>query len=188
MRKSLIVFSILVLAAFRVMGQRAPAVAPANALTVIRAGALFDGSSDTVRKNQLIFIRGERIEKVADASSAIPAGANVIDLSAATGLPGMIDAHTHIFLWGEDPSKGGYDANILKAGVALRAARATYAARRALEQGFTTLRDVETEGAGYGDIEIKQAIEEGTIPVFHRRIQPRRLRAGIAGAEGSPNY
>ena len=62
MRKSLIVFSILVLAAFRVMGQTAPAGAPANALTVIRAGALFDGSSDTVRKNQLIFIRGERIE------------------------------------------------------------------------------------------------------------------------------
>ena len=72
MRKSLIVFSILVLAAFRVMGQTAPAGAPANALTVIRAGALFDGSSDTVRKNQLIFIRGERIEKVAEASSAIP--------------------------------------------------------------------------------------------------------------------
>src|SRR5438445_1850308 len=164
MRKSLIVFSILVLAAFRVIGQTAPAGASANALTVIRAGALFDGSSDTVRKNQLIFIRGERIEKVADASSAIPAGANVIDLSAATVLPGMIDAHTHIFLWGEDPHKGGYDANILKAGVALRAARATFACRRALEQGFTALRDVETEGAGYGDVGIKQAIAEGTIP------------------------
>ena len=79
-------------------------------------------------------------------------------------LPGLIDSHTHIFLWGEDPAKGGYDANILKAGIALRAARATYAVRRALEQGFTTIRDVETEGAGYGDIEIKQAIEEGTIP------------------------
>src|SRR5205823_7785625 len=60
--------------------------------------------------------------------------------------------------------KGGYDANILKAGIALRAARATFACRRALEQGFTTLRDVETEGAGYGDVEIKEAIAEGTIP------------------------
>src|SRR6202030_4040264 len=133
-------------------------------LTVIRAGTLIDGVSESPRKNQLIFVSGKRIEKVAENSAAIPAEAKVIDLSNATVLPGLIDAHTHIFLWGEDPAKGGYDVNILKAGIALRAARATYATRRALEQGFTTLRDLETEGAGYGDVEIKQAIEEGTIP------------------------
>ena len=137
---------------------------PPTQLVVIRAGTLIDGVSSTPKKNQLIFVRGERIEKVTDGSAAIPAEARVLDLSAATVLPGLIDAHTHLFLWGEDPAQGGYDANILKAGIALRAARATFAARRALEQGFTTLRDLETEGAGYGDIEIKQAIEEGTIP------------------------
>jgi imidazolonepropionase-like amidohydrolase len=133
-------------------------------LTVIRAGTLIDGSSESARKNQLIFVRGDRIEKVTDATSQLPAGATVIDFSSSTVLPGLIDSHTHIFLWGEDPAKGGYDANILKAGIALRSARATFACRRALEQGFTTLRDVETEGAGYGDVEIKQAIAEGTIP------------------------
>ena len=138
--------------------------AETSPLTVIRAGTLIDGQSETPRKNQLIFVRGKRIEKIADGSTAIPARAAMIDLSSATVLPGLIDSHTHLFLWGEDPTKGGYDANILKAGIALRAARATYAAKRALEQGFTTLRDVETEGAGYGDIEIRQAIEEGTIP------------------------
>ena len=144
---------------------RAQSGAPAaGRLTVIRAGTLIDGVSATPRKNQLIFVRGQRIEKVADGTAEIPAGAQVIDLLNATVLPGLIDSHTHIFLWGEDPAKGGYDANILNAGIALRAARATEAARRALEQGFTTLRDVETEGAGYGDVEIKQAIEEGTIP------------------------
>jgi imidazolonepropionase-like amidohydrolase len=134
------------------------------ALTVIRAGTLIDGTRDTPRKNQLIFIRGNRIEKVADAGTEIPSGATVIDLSSATVLPGLIDSHTHIFLQGEDPTEGGYDANILRQGIALRAARATVAVRRALEQGFTTLRDVETEGAGYGDVEIKQAIEAGYIP------------------------
>src|SRR5271165_2924698 len=136
----------------------------ATPLTVIRAGTLIDGQSESPRKNQLIFVRGVTVEKVADGSTPIPAGARIIDLSNATVLPGLIDSHTHLFLWGEDPAKGGYDANILNAGISLRAARATYAAKRALEQGFTTIRDLETEGAGYGDIEIKQAIEEGTIP------------------------
>lgn len=133
-------------------------------LTVIRAGTLIDGVSNSPRSNQLIFVRGNKIERVVAADTAIPSDAKVIDLSRSTVLPGLIDSHTHIFLWGEDPKKGGYDVNILKAGIALRAARATYAVRRALEQGFTTLRDLETEGAGYGDVEIKQAIEEGTIP------------------------
>ena len=148
-----------------VVSLRAQSAPPSAAsLTVIRAGTLIDGNGDAPRKNQLIFVRGERIERVTDGSAPIPPGAKVIDLSGATVLPGLIDSHTHIFLWGEEPAKGGYDVNILKAGIALRAARATIATRRALEQGFTTLRDLETEGAGYGDVEIKQAIEEGTIP------------------------
>ncbi len=134
-------------------------------VTVIRAGSLIDGKSNTPRHDQMIVVRGNRIESVGDAATArIPMGATVIDLSKATVLPGLIDSHTHIFLQGEDPAQGGYDANILNAPLALRAARATVAVRRALEQGFTTLRDVETEGAGYGDVGIKQAIEQGYIP------------------------
>ena len=140
--------------------------APSSAqITVIRAGTLIDGKSDKPRRDQVILIRANRIESVSDAGGAkIPANVTVIDLSKDTVLPGMIDSHTHIFLQGEDPAQGGYDANILTAPLALRAARATVAARRALEQGFTTLRDLETEGAGYGDVGIKQAIEGGYIP------------------------
>jgi imidazolonepropionase-like amidohydrolase len=149
------------------VGAVAPAQTPSNAqpVTVIRAGTLIDGKSEKPRRDQVIVVRGNLVESVSDAASAkIPSGATVIDLSQATVLPGMIDSHTHLFLQGESPDQGGYDANILNAPLSLRAARATVAARRALEQGFTTLRDVETEGAGYGDIGIKQAIEKGYIP------------------------
>jgi imidazolonepropionase-like amidohydrolase len=133
--------------------------------TVVRAGALIDGKSDSARHNQVVIIRGNRIESISDASAAkIPDAADIIDLSHATVLPGLIDSHTHIFLQGEEPAQGGYDVNILKYPLALRAARATVSVRRALEQGFTTLRDLETEGAGYGDVGIKQAIEGGYIP------------------------
>jgi imidazolonepropionase-like amidohydrolase len=136
-----------------------------HAFTAIRAGTLIDGKSDTPRHDQIILIRGNRIDSISDAATTkIPAGAAVVDLSHATVLPGLIDSHTHIFLQGEDPAEGGYDANILKYPLAMRAARATVSARRALEQGFTTLRDVETEGAGYGDVGIKQAIEGGYVP------------------------
>jgi imidazolonepropionase-like amidohydrolase len=141
------------------------ATAAETGSTVIRAGTLIDGKSSSPRHDQVIVIRGNRIESVSDASSSkMPADAKVIDLSHATVLPGLIDSHTHIFLQGEDPAQGGYDANILKQPLSFRAARATVSVRRALEQGFTTLRDVETEGAGYGDVGIKQAIEGGYIP------------------------
>ena len=136
-----------------------------ESVTVIRAGMLIDGKSATQRRNQVIVIRGDKIESVGDAATTkVPEGAAVVDLSSATVLPGLIDCHTHIFLQGEDPAEGGYDVQLLKYPIAYRAARATISVRRALEQGFTTIRDVETEGAGYGDVGIRRAIEEGWIP------------------------
>ena len=134
-------------------------------VTVIRAGTLIDPRTDTPKHNQVIVIHDTKIEAVADDGTVkAPAGANVIDLSNATVLPGMIESHTHLFLQGEDPAKGGYDIQLLKFYPSYRAARATVSARRALEQGFTTIRDMETEGAGYGDVGLKRAIDEGYIP------------------------
>src|ERR1019366_3785304 len=146
--------------------QNAPVLAP---VTVIRAGVLIDGVSVSARRDQLITIRGNTITDVADAGPAgvpsnLPPGAAFFDLSQYTVLPRLIDAPPHIFLQGEDPAEGGYDIQLLKYPLAFRAARATVSVRRALEQGFTTLRDMETEGAGYGDVGIKMAIEGGYIP------------------------
>src|SRR5258707_8473056 len=140
-----------------------PAAFASAQVTYIKTSSLIDGRSDAPKENQVIVIRGNRIESVG-TGTAIPDGAYVIDLTGMTVMPGLIDSHTHIFLQGEDPAEGGYDAQLLKYSLAYRAARATVSAKRALEQGFTTIRDVETEGAGYGDIGIKQAIDEGRIP------------------------
>jgi imidazolonepropionase-like amidohydrolase len=130
----------------------------------IHAANLIDGVSNQVRHNVLVVIKGNKIETVSSGGNA-PAGATVINLPAeVTVLPGLIDTHTHIFLQGEDPAQGGYDIQLLKHPSSYRAARAAVSARRALEQGFTTLRDLETEGAGYGDVGIKEAINAGFIP------------------------
>lgn len=132
---------------------------------VVRARWLIDGTSDKPRHNVQIVIRGNRIVDVIPANSpSLPEEARVIDLGGATVLPGLIDTHTHIFLQGEDSAAGGYDVQLLKFPASYRAARAVLSARRALEQGFTSIRDMETEGAGYGDVGIKRAINEGLIP------------------------
>lgn len=161
------VFAILVVATIATSAAIAQSTTSQNAspqVTVIHAPALIDGASDRVFHNVTIVVRGGKIESFGEKANA-PAGATVINLpQGTTVLPGLIDTHTHIFLQGEDPAEGGYDIQLLKHPSSFRAARAAVSARRALEQGFTTLRDLETEGAGYGDVGIKEAIEAGYIP------------------------
>ena len=157
---TLIFFSVLPLA---IVAAQQPQGTASEKLIILRAATLIDGTSAEPRHNVLIGIRGKKIVSVGEGQP--PAGVEVIDFPAnVTVLPGMIDTHTHIFLQGEDPAEGGYDIQLLKYPSSFRAARATVAARRCLEQGFTTIRDLETEGAGYGDIGIKMAINDGYIP------------------------
>ena len=162
LRPAMTLSFILILLVSCSFAQKPAAPAPEKTV-VIHAANLIDGTSDQVRHNVTIVVRGGKIVSVGEGSA--PVGAQVINLpGSVTVLPGMIDAHTHIFLQGEDPAEGGYDIQLLKYPSSYRAARATVSARRCLEQGFTTIRDVETEGAGYGDIGIKMAVNGGFIP------------------------
>jgi imidazolonepropionase-like amidohydrolase len=165
MKKFLGLFATLALLAIALQAQT-PASPPKDHIVIIRAGTLIDGRGAEPSHNAVIIIRNNRIESVQEAlpSTALPPADETFDLRNATVLPGLIDTHTHIFLQGEDPALGGYDIQLLKFSLAYRAARATVSARRALEQGFTTIRDLETEGAGYGDLGIKRAVNERYIP------------------------
>jgi imidazolonepropionase-like amidohydrolase len=131
--------------------------------TYIRAGKLLDVRSGKILSDQVIVIRGERVESTGAASATtIPAGATVVDLSNAMVLPGLIDAHTHIFLTGED--NGRYDEQLLKESWQYRTIEAVVNAKRDLEAGFTSMRDCETEGAMYSDADVRNAINRGLIP------------------------
>ena len=136
------------------------AAQPAPRRMAIRCGRLIDGVSVAPRANAVILIEGERIREV---GSSVPAGAEVIDLSHSTVLPGLIDNHTHILLNG-DITPADYDEQLLKQSIAYRAIRATANVHTALMHGFTAMRDLETEGAMYADVDVKTAINRGIIP------------------------
>src|SRR5712664_2781874 len=128
----------------------------------IRAGKLIDGKSDKPIENALIVIEGDKIVSVA-AGGGSPAGVEVIDLSKSTVLPGFIDTHTHVLLQG-DITAEEYDAQLLKQLIPYRAILAARNAQIALSHGFTAIRDLETEGAMYADVDVKMAIANGEVP------------------------
>jgi imidazolonepropionase-like amidohydrolase len=151
------------------------------AITVLRPARVFDG--DAMHEGWAVRVKGERIDAVGPAASVAAAGATTIDLPGTTLTPGLVEGHSHILLHAY--SETSWTDQVSKEGLALRVARATNHLRATLMAGYTTVRDLGTEGAGYADVELRDAVKQGIIP------GPRVLaatRAIVATGSYQPKY
>lgn len=172
---------LLALAAMLLFGLGAAPAPPPETAILLRPARVFDGVDPVPRAGWRVLVRGERI--VAVGPGLAGAGARTIDLPGQTLLPGLIEGHSHLFLhpYNETP----WNDQVLREALALRTARAIVAARATLMAGFTTARDLGTEGAGYADVGLKQAIEQGIVPGPRLLVATRALVApGAYGPKG----
>ncbi len=163
--------------------QRAPAGRPpAPAAWLLRPHLVFDATGEQTRQGWVVLVTGNAITAVGPASSVTaPADARIIDLPGMTLLPGLIEAHTHVFLHAYNETT--WNDQVLKESEAYRTIEAVRHCESTLMAGFTTIRDLGTEGAGYADVALRQAINEGLVP------GPRMLvatRAIVATASYGP--
>ncbi len=136
---------------------------PAPAVTVLQPARVFDGETAALHEGWIVVVTGDRITAAGPAAAiTVPAGTPVIDLPGLTLLPGLIDTHSHVLL--HPYSEASWNDQVLKESLSLRVARAVNHLRATLDSGFTTLRDLGTEGAAYADTGLRQAIEQGIIP------------------------
>jgi imidazolonepropionase-like amidohydrolase len=140
----------------------APLVA-ADRPVLLKPARVFDGSEPAPHDGWVVLVRGERIEAAGPADEVkLPADVRTIELPGATLLPGLIDAHTHVLL--HPYNEATWDDQVLKEPLALRVCRATNHLRNTLLSGFTTIRDLGTEGAGYADVGLRDAVAQGIVP------------------------
>jgi imidazolonepropionase-like amidohydrolase len=156
-----------------------PAAAQEQRVLLLRPARVFDGVDPRPHEGWSVLVRGDRIE-AAGPKVAAPAGARVIELPNTTLLPGLIEGHSHLFL--HPYNETSWDDQVLREPLSLRTARAVNHARATLMAGFTTVRDLGTEGAGYADTGLRQAIDQGIVPGPRMLIASRALVA--TGAYG----
>jgi len=158
---------------------------PPDTVYLLKPAHIFDGESAQLHDGWVVLVRGEKIEAVGPASEVkAPADAKVIDLPNTTLMPGLIEAHSHILL--HPYSETVWNDQVAREALSLRVARATNHLRSELMAGFTTLRDLGTEGAGYADVGLKQAVNQGIIPGPRLLVTTRAIVA--TGSYGPKGY
>ena len=167
-----------------VSAQAQSAARDTTTVTLLVPDRVFDAPAGAMRDGWVVLVRGERIAAVGPRSSvAVPAGVKELALPGTSLLPGLIEAHSHLLL--HPYNETSWNDQVLKEPLALRVARATVSARKTLEAGFTTIRDLGTEGAGDADVGIKQAIERGIVPGPRMLVVTRAIVAtGSYGPKG----
>ncbi|WP_203310077.1 metal-dependent hydrolase family protein [Sphingomonas beigongshangi] len=171
-----------VVAALLLGGATLPAEEPVPATFLLRPAGVFDGVDGQVHAGWQVLVRGDRIVAVG-AALAVPAGAQIVDLAGDTLMPGMIEGHAHLFLHPYD--EASWDDQVLHEPLALRTARAVASARATLRAGFTSERDLGTEGAGYADVGLKAAIDQGIVEGPRLHVATRAIVAlGAYGPKG----
>lgn len=176
---------LLCLLCLAVMFPQTQRTAPPETVYLLKPARVFDGESAQVHENWVVLVRGEKIEAVGPPGSVTtPAGAKVIDLPGLTLMPGLIEAHSHVLL--HPYSETVWNDQVAKESLSLRVARATNHLRNTLQAGFTTIRDLGTEGAGYADVGLKQAVEQGIIPGPRMIVVTRAIVA--TGSYGPKGY
>jgi imidazolonepropionase-like amidohydrolase len=158
-----------------------PLSAPAQAVTVLRPARVFDG--DALHEGWAVRVAGNRIEAAGPAASVSAAGGAVVDLPGATLMPGLVEGHSHVLL--HPYNEASWNDQVLHEGLALRVARAVNHLHATLMAGFTTIRDLGTEGAAYSDVELKQAVDRGIVPGPRMLASTRAIVAtGAYGPKG----
>ncbi|GAA0303806.1 amidohydrolase family protein [Sphingomonas oligophenolica] len=159
-----------------------PAIAAEPQALLLRPMQVFDGVDPAPHPGWEVLVEGDRIAAVGPKLTA-PAGARIIDLPGQTLMPGMIEGHSHLFL--HPYNETSWDDQVLHEPLALRTARAVAHARATLMAGFTTERDLGTEGAGYADVGLKKAIDQGIVPGPRLMVATRAIVAlGAYGPKG----
>jgi imidazolonepropionase-like amidohydrolase len=173
------------LAFYFVTGARAEDARP----VVLKPARVFDGVTLKPHDDWIVAVRGQRIVAAGPRDQVnVPDDARIIDLPGATLLPGLIEAHSHLFL--HPYNEASWDDQVLKEPLALRVCRAVNHARKTVQAGFTTIRDLGTEGAGYADVGLKQAIDRGIVPGPRMLVVTRAIVAtGSYGPKGfAPSF
>jgi imidazolonepropionase-like amidohydrolase len=160
LRRFALASSIAVCVPFLVAAQQRPRPGATEAVTVLKPARVFDG--ETMHEGWAVRVKGERIDAVGPAAAVAAEGAKVVDLPGSTLTPGLVEGHSHILLHAY--SETSWTDQVSKEGLALRVARATNHLRATLMAGFTTVRDLGTEGAQYADVELRDAVRQGIIP------------------------